>query len=371
MLSTRLAAALCVTLALVAAPPAVAAEGPPGPRLATVELIETATPKGFDREPEPLMSLATVDPATGGERRFVRGKLAARKLVVPLPFAAPAWSSDGRLIAFASDGAEGRLIYVFDPDGSGLRPLPGTRNGTTPVFSPDGHTLAFARTRFHSHIPRNFFKHPLASMPRIYSSETTWVVDLAGGKPRRLTPWRNGLYNTPGSFAADGSSLLVTKEDSHLPGKRIVQLGLAGGSPQEILFQASEPSLSPDGTQLAFVGYADNDVVEAEENHDYLAGEIYVAGPDGSGARRLTRTDDVIESSPSWDPSGERIAYVEAKADTSFIPELANLFPLGNHLVQINADGTCRQQILSRPRVAFYGVAWQPGPGREAGRIAC
>ena len=96
-----------------------------------------------------------------------------------------------------------------------------------------------------------------------------------------------------------------------------------------------------------------------------------MAHADGTRAKRLTRSEDVLESSPSWDPSGQRIAYVQVKADTSFLPGLALLFPTGNALMQVNADGTCRKKIASDPKVAFYGIAWQPGPGREAGRIDC
>ena len=43
----------------------------------------------------------------------------------------------------------------------------------------------------------------------------------------------------------------------------------------------------------------------------------------------------------------------------------------GNSIMQINADGTCLTKMLSAPGVAFYVPAWQPGAGREAGRIDC
>jgi hypothetical protein len=45
--------------------------------------------------------------------------------------------------------------------------------------------------------------------------------------------------------------------------------------------------------------------------------------------------------------------------------------------MQVNADGTCPSRISApvlRPNdhwVAFDFPVWQPGPGREAGRIAC
>lgn len=175
----------------------------------------------------------------------------------------------------------------------------------------------------------------------------------------------------PGAFTPDGSALLVTKDDDNLEGPRIMSVRLDDGGTQEVVRLAEEPALSPDGAQLAFTGYLHPDLVEAEEGQSYHAGELYVMGTDGSPPRRLTRTDDVIESSPSWDPSGQRIAYVQVKADTSFLAGLALLFPVGNALMQVNADGSCRDKISSDRRVAFYGIAWQPGPGREAGRIDC
>jgi hypothetical protein len=49
-----------------------------------------------------------------------------------------------------------------------------------------------------------------------------------------------------------------------------------------------------------------------------------------------------------------------------------------NLLMEINADGTCATTVLGKPRprnslggAALYAPTWQPGPGREAGPIAC
>jgi Tol biopolymer transport system component len=48
----------------------------------------------------------------------------------------PAWSPDGRSIAFSRAGD----IYVMNNDGSEQRRL--TRNGTAPAWSPDGRRIA-------------------------------------------------------------------------------------------------------------------------------------------------------------------------------------------------------------------------------------
>jgi TolB protein len=357
--------AAAVGSALSAGP--AAAEAPPGPRIATVAFTGTfAKPPNFKSKMR--ISLLSVDPAEGRQLKLFRSDLVVDG-VTPALFgaAAVAWFSDGGLIAvggFGEGKPERRPIYVVGADGRGPRPLPDTRGGTDPVFSPDGRSLAFARSRFHISL-----KGPNSHL-RIYMSTTTWVVDLAGGKPRRLTRWRNGLSNTPGSFTADGSGLLVTEEDDRRVGERILQLALAGGPPREILREASDPSLSPDGTRLAFISNVDRDSVGGDGSRERGPSEIYVAGADGSGAKRITYTDDVAESSPSWDPSGQRLAYVRTSIG-AVIPSMDLRITGGNSLMQVNADGSCPQRIFSRPHALLFGTAWQPGPGREAGPIVC
>jgi dipeptidyl aminopeptidase/acylaminoacyl peptidase len=354
-------------LLLAVVPCAASAVTPQGPRLASIALEETRSSKKGDDAGSPVMSLRTIDPLGGLSTQLLSAKLDGRKeRVVPSPFYAPSWFPDGSLIAFAGSAAKVQRIYLVSADGSGARAIPGTKGGANPVISPDGHTIAFSRTRFSSHID---IKH--LGRSRTYSSTTTWLADLSGGKPRRLTRWRNRLYNTPSSFSPDGSVLALTKSDDNLDGPRVVLMRLDGGGSIELVQLAEEPKFSPDGSKIAFVSYQDRDIVHAEGNEDFAVGELYAMRADGSEVRRLTRSDDVRESAPSWDPSGERIAYLHDRASTGFLASLDLLFPVGNAIMQVNADGTCRSRILSLRKVALYGAAWQPGPGRQAGPIIC
>ena len=65
--------------------------------------------------------------------------------------AEPAWSPDGRKIAFQSKSTSrngNREIYVMNADGSGKRNL--TRNpaqDSSPSWSPDGRRIAFVSNR--------------------------------------------------------------------------------------------------------------------------------------------------------------------------------------------------------------------------------
>jgi len=56
----------------------------------------------------------------------------------------PAWSPDGKTIAFVSDRDGGKLeIFVMAADGSNQRSLTQGPNGETPVWSPDGERIAY------------------------------------------------------------------------------------------------------------------------------------------------------------------------------------------------------------------------------------
>ena len=60
----------------------------------------------------------------------------------------PAWSPDGRRIAFASDRDGGSNIYVMNADGSGVARLTDSSAGDYgPAWSPDGRRIAFASER--------------------------------------------------------------------------------------------------------------------------------------------------------------------------------------------------------------------------------
>ena len=63
-------------------------------------------------------------------------------------YAAPAWSPDGRKIAFASERDGNSEIYLMNADGSGQRNL--TRNlayDGDPAWSPDGRKITFVSNR--------------------------------------------------------------------------------------------------------------------------------------------------------------------------------------------------------------------------------
>lgn len=327
-----------IALAACAAGTAFAA-APEGPRLAVIKwdvfagrfVLETIDRSGT----QPLRL------AGGGERKR------------PLPeiFEAPTWSPDGSKIAFVGvarsleGGSRGDRLYVVGADGRDLKPLPGTHGSVSPVFTPDGDSIAFTR-----------------SWRR---GASIWLVDLAGGAPRRVTPARRGLYMFPSSFSPDGSTLLATRYVGRRQ-EEIAAVHLETGEVETVLRRAGSPVYSPDGTRLALLRWRP---LRRRDGTRTVTSDLFTIGADGTGLRRLTNTRYRTEAFPSWDPSGERLAFVR------YLPEtVENEFleiGVGASIVQMNADGTCPRAVLEPSIVAIYGVAWQPGLGREAGRIPC
>jgi dipeptidyl aminopeptidase/acylaminoacyl peptidase len=324
---------------LLLAAVAASAATPEGPRLAVIK---------WDIF-EGRFVLETVDRTGAQPLRLAGG--GERKRPLPEIFEVPTWSPDGSKIAFVGvarsleGGLRGNRLYVVGADGHGLRPLLGTHGSTSPVFAPDGNSIAFMRLR--------------------RRGASIWIADLAGGVPRRITPARKGLYMLPGSFSPDGSTLFATR----FVGRRqeeIVAVHLSTGEVETVFRDALEPVFSPDGTRFALLRYQP---LKRRDGTRTVTSDLFTARADGSGLRRLTNTHYQDEAYPSWDPSGERLAFVR------YLPELVESelieIGVGASVMQMNADGSCPREILEPSIMAIYGVAWQPGPGREAGRIDC
>ncbi len=327
-----------IALAACAAGTACAA-APDGPRLAVVKWDLFLG----------RFELETVDPTGAQPLRLAGG--GERKRPLPEIFEAPTWSPDGSKIAFVGvarsleAGLRGDRLYLVGADGRGLKPLLGTHGSISPVFAPDGNSIAFMRLR--------------------RRGASIWLADLAGGAPRRITPARRGLYMVPGSFSPDGSTLLATR----FVGRRreeIVAVRLGTGEIETVLRRAAEPVYSPDGMRFALLRWRP---LRRRDGTRTVSSDLFTVRADGSGLRRLTRTRYQDEAYPSWDPSGERLAFVRYLPETvkSELVEIG----IGASVMQMNADGTCPREILEPSIIALYGVAWQPGPGRELGRINC
>ena len=207
----------------------------------------------------------------------------------------PAWSPDGRSIAFTSARHKDRDrddvvdVWLMDADGGAPRRLTSTdRPAAHPAFSPAGDTVVYlARSR------RNDFGRNI----RVFS------VPTAGGASVCLTEALDrscGALGVAPVWSGDGRALIVAAEDAGAVSLYRVESG--GGAPRRVVGgprAISSYSLSRDGAVLAFTA-----------SEPDAPAEVFVCGPDGT-ERRLTDLNREWKAAVAL-PRPERFAFERA-----------------------------------------------------------
>jgi Tol biopolymer transport system component len=223
----------------------------------------------------------------------------------------PRWSPNGRQVAFTrgyyrlSDYGLDMDGWVVDVDSVGAATAParswitGFGEDMGPVWSPDGHWVAY-----HSH--RSAAAVPLYESPG--RTDDTWLRPASGGPEIRVTDF--GFEVGPPDWAPDGRHLIFDSWDREgvprFAKPWIVTIDPASGHslattrmplPEGVAGITGE-AWSPLGTDVAFV-----------ERIDDKARALWVSHPDGSGARKLLDFASYTIGGVAWTPDGQQILY--------------------------------------------------------------
>jgi Tol biopolymer transport system component len=183
----------------------------------------------------------------------------------------PAWSPDGKRVAFQSNRAKLYQVYVMDADGANERRLSaGDADDRHPAWRPDGAMIAVDSG---SEAIREVWTIDVASGARTQVTRLGAIASFPSWSPDgaliSFYAYRNGVLDL-WSVGADGSN------------PRQLTNGLASEQNNQCTFACHAAPWSPDGSRLAYsaAGYAQVWTMRASDGGD----EVKVS-PDGDSGR--------------------------------------------------------------------------------------
>jgi TolB protein len=197
-------------------------------------------------------------------------------LTSPDPIISPAWSPDGRELAYVSFETRKAVVWVQDVSTGSRRQIANYKgSNSAPAWSPDGKTLALTLS--------------------LEGGSQLFLVNRDGSNPRRLG--RSSAIDTEPVFSPDGTQVYFVSDRGGSP--QIYRQPVAGGGATRVTFTGSyniSPAISPDGRTLAFV--------QRQGGNSFKVMTLDLAS---GNSQSVSDTSD--DESPSFSPNGRLIIY--------------------------------------------------------------